>query len=220
MSEARGWPFLIGAGRRHEYRTLVAPGFLAEYGLLDRHAGRLPDGESRVVEIRPDLWIVYAAHTVHGTRDEHNRPLRVLAGFATEVPIDRLDPSDLATALDAGMPWYERYLADEERFGVVASEPFPLRSVPVAAPPAPPRRLIPLVLAGLAVVVVAVVALVIGLAGGDRTPACGPPSAEAASTAPPSAPPSAQATPPAPPSAEAASPAPPSAQAASLAACR
>jgi hypothetical protein len=147
--ETRGWPFLIGAGRRHEYRTLIAPGFLvaaSEYGILDRHAGRTADGETRVVRIRSGshpLWIAYATRTVTEAdvpdpRDEHGRPLQVLAGFVCEAPVERPDPADLAIARDTGMSVYRHYLDDEDRFGVLSSEPFALRST--MRPAAPPDR--------------------------------------------------------------------------------
>ena len=145
MTEAQGWPFLIGAGRRHEYRTLLAPAFLVtaqQYGILDRHATRTPPGESRVVQLGPGLWMAYATHALTDTRDEHNRPLQLLAGFVCSAPIDRLDPADLATALNAGAALYRRYLTTEDNFEVAPSEPFPLRSAPLGSAPlrSTPRR--------------------------------------------------------------------------------
>src|SRR5688572_28101249 len=152
MTDARGWPFLIGAGRRHEYRTLIAPDFLiaaGEPGILDRHAGELPDGETRVVPIRAargPLWMAYTPYTVTAAdvadpRDEHGRPLQLLSGFVCAAPIDRVDPGDLAVTLDAGIAAYRRYLADEDQFGLLPSAAFPLRSVlrPAAAPAPAPR---------------------------------------------------------------------------------
>ena len=138
--EAHGWPFLIGAGRRHEYRTLVAPDFLVEaaaYGALDRYVGRTADGEIGAVEIRwadRPFWAVYRTETVTEAdvpdpRDEHGRPLQVLAGFVCPGRVPAPDTADLAVARDAGMAVYRRYLDAEDRFGVVASTPFPLRSV-------------------------------------------------------------------------------------------
>jgi hypothetical protein len=202
MNDAQGWPFLIGAGHRHEYRTLIAPAFLiaaAEYGILDRHAGRTPDGETRVVQIRSTghpLWMAYATHTVTAAdvpdpRDEHGRPLQVLAGFVCDTPIERPDPGDLAVVLDTGLAVYRRYLEDEDRFGVLASEAFPLRSVlrPAAAPAAAlaprlrpggmSRRTVTMLGLAAALVAAAVTTLLVTLSGGAPQPVCTPPPAAA-----------------------------------------
>jgi len=195
MTEARGWPFLIGAGRRHEYRTLIAPAFLvaaAEYGILDRHAGELPDGEVSVVRLRAGggpLWMAYGSYPVTAAdvpdpRDEHGRPLQVLAGFVCEAPIERPDPGDLAITRDTGIAVYRRYLADEDRFGVLASEPFPLRSAvrPVAPAPRTEKGGRTLILLVLAVALAAVVAaLLLALPGGEPRPACSTPPPAAGS---------------------------------------
>ena len=208
MSEARGWPFLIGAGRRHEYRTLIAPDFLveaSEYGILDRHAGRTADGETRVVQIRTDerpLWMAYATWPVTeadvpNARDEHGRRLQVLAGFVCGAPIHHPDPADLAVAHDTGMPVYRHYLADEDGFGVLSSQPYPLRSIlrpavttrrpPQARPGALTRRNIS-VLSLAALVLAAVVAvLVVTFSGGgdqDTDPPCSTPTAAIAEPTP------------------------------------
>jgi hypothetical protein len=188
MTEARGWPFLIGAGRRHEYRTLIAPAFLvdaAEHGVLDRHAGEVPDGEVRVVRVRPELWMAYTAYTVTAAdvpdpRDEHGRPLRILAGFVCAAPIERPDPGDLAVALDNAIAVYRRYLQDEDRFWVLASEAFPLRSGLRSAPRTPAggtsrRTLTLLVLAAVVLAAVVVAALLLTLPGGEPDPACSAP---------------------------------------------
>jgi hypothetical protein len=196
MSSARGWPFFIGAGRRYEYRTLIAPRFLveaAEYGILDRHAGRTADGEIRVARVRSGnspLWMAYSTRTVTeadvpGARDEHGRPLQVLAGFVCDTPIEQPDPADLAVAHDTGMAVYRRYLADEDRFGVLGSEPYPLRSVlrpavttsprPAATPSGPPqappgalgRRSVQILSLAALVLAAVVAVLVVTLSGGD-----------------------------------------------------
>jgi hypothetical protein len=208
MSEARGWPFLIGAGRRHEYRTLIAPDFLveaSEYGILDRHARRTADGETRVVQIRTDdrpLWMAYATWTVTeadvpDARDEHGRPLQVLAGFVCDAPIHQPDPDDLAIAHDTGMAVYRRYLADEDRFGVLASEPYPLRSilrpaVTTRRPPQAPagaltrRNISILSLAALVLAAVVAVLVVTRSGGGDQNidPTCSAPTAAIATAEP------------------------------------
>jgi hypothetical protein len=202
MNDAQGWPFLIGAGRRHEYRTLIAPAFLvaaSEYGILDRYASRTPEGETRVVQIRSTghpLWMAYVTHTVTAAdvpdpRDEHSRPLQVLTGFVCGAPIERPDPGDLAVALDTGMAVYRRYLQDEDRFGVLRSEAFPLRSVlrPAAAPAAAPvprprrpdisRRTLTVLGLAAALLAAAVTVLLVTLSGGSPQPACTPPPAAA-----------------------------------------
>jgi hypothetical protein len=206
--EAAGWPFLIGAGRRHEYRTLIAPDFLVEtarYGIIDRHAGQAPDDETRVVRIRTGdhpLWMAYAARTVTEAdvpdpRDEHGRPLRLLAGFVCDAEILEPDRGDLAVAHDTGLAVYRRYLADEDGFGVLASEPYPLRSIlgtttPPPPPPRPvrPRRRTAAILGAAAIVLAALLAaLAVSLSGGagpadDDTPACAPATAAAAAPTP------------------------------------
>jgi hypothetical protein len=204
---ARGWPFLIGAGRRHEYRTLIAPGFLvaaAEYGIIDRHARETAEGETRVVQIRSadrPLWMAYVTTTVteaevRNPRDEHNRPLQVLTGFVCAAPIERADPADLAAAYDTGMRVYRRYLDEEDRFEVLGSEAYPLRSDlrPAVVPPPAPRRPVrpaPMsrrnlsIVGALAVVVVAVItALAVAMFGGSGDPVCVETTAPAAEEIP------------------------------------
>ena len=180
-----GWPFLIGAGRRHEYRTLLAPRFLVtanEYGLLDRHAGRLPEGETRVVQAGPGVWLAYRSYAVPDARDEHNRPLRVLAGFVSRSPIGEPDPADLAVGLDAAMPVYRRYLEAEDDFGVLPSDPFPLRGAAVPAERPVPSRAYRLIAMVAAVAVAALTVLVIVLTHGSADQPCTEPSATTATT--------------------------------------
>jgi hypothetical protein len=208
-SEARGWPFLIGAGRRHEYRTLIAPDFLveaAEYGIIDRYAAGTPGERTRVVPTRSGdhpLWMAYAARPVTEAdvpdpRNEHGRPLRVLAGFVCDAEVLRPDPADLAVAHDTGMAVYRRYRAAGARFGVLASEPYPLRSVLAAAPPPPPpprpvlpgRRRTAAILGAAALALAALVTvLLVSLSGGDgpgkdATPTCAPTAAAAVQPSP------------------------------------
>jgi hypothetical protein len=135
----QGWPFLIAAGRRRDYSTLLAPDFLVaalDYGVLDEAVRPGSDGS---VEVRTGggrrLTIVSATKSVR-VRDEHGRPLRMMYGFVCvdgSVPVPAAE--DLATALAAASPVYERFLADEDRLLVEPSAGFPLRSVVVRPPP-------------------------------------------------------------------------------------
>ena len=137
---ALGWPFLVAAGRRRDYSTLLAPDFLVstlDYGILDESVRPGVDGS---VEVRTRggrrLTIVSATRSV-GVRDEHGRPLRMMYGFvcvAGSVPVPAAE--DLAAALGVALPAYERFLADEDRVAVEPSAGFPLRSVVVGLAPA------------------------------------------------------------------------------------
>ena len=70
MGTPSGWPFLVAAGRRRDYRTLLAPEFLVadlDYGILDQAVRPTPEtGPATVVEVRTargrPLTIVYATH--------------------------------------------------------------------------------------------------------------------------------------------------------------
>jgi hypothetical protein len=137
---AQGWPFLIGAGRRRDYSTLMAPDFLVEaldYGVLDESVRPGSDGS---VEVRTAsgrrLTIVSATRPVKSVRDEHGRPLRLMYGFVCvdgSVPVPAAE--DLATAFSVAWPVYEEFLADEDRLAVEPSAGFPLRSVVVRLTP-------------------------------------------------------------------------------------
>jgi hypothetical protein len=83
-----------------------------------------------------------AAGTEGAVRDEHNRPLRLMYGFVTPLPLTGPpDPADLTAALAVALPEYQRFLADENRTGVTASAAFALRSpVSVAVGTAPVPR--------------------------------------------------------------------------------
>ncbi len=191
-----GWPFLVAAGRRRDYSTLLAPDFLIadlDYGILDEVVRPTSEaGPATVVEVRTRggrrLTIVYATHLLttadlparaSGVRDEHGRPLRLIYGFAaldTWIPAPAQD--DLDAARDAALAVYRRFLGDEERFAVVPSRPFPLRSAVramLAAPEPvsshPPRRALWLGGAALAAGL-AVAAAVSGF--GQHAPAIAP----------------------------------------------
>jgi hypothetical protein len=110
---ARGWPVLVGAGRRRDFSTLLAPDFLVagrEYGVLSETLRPFPDGDPpRLVQtpIADGHWlgVVYATYPLTSAdltepapgsnaaprsgepprplRDEHSRPLRLMYGFAS-----------------------------------------------------------------------------------------------------------------------------------------
>ncbi len=86
---------------------------------------------------------------VRATRDEHNRPLRLLLGFVSLRPrdLDEVD-ADLDAAQGVVLDAYRDFLEDEDGFAIVASAAQVLRSLPSptpgdpaaypAATPAPP----------------------------------------------------------------------------------
>jgi hypothetical protein len=163
-STALGWPFLVAAGRRRDYSTLLAPRFLVaelDYGILNKVAEPTTgEGPPAVIEVRTprgrDLTIVYATHLLTAAdlltasdpvaedkavvpvlppRDEHNRPLRLIYGFATpNVRISQPATTDLAFARAAALDVYRPFLENEEAITVIPSEPFPLQSVVTARP--------------------------------------------------------------------------------------
>jgi hypothetical protein len=191
-SRATGWPFLVASGRRRDYSTLMAPGFLVadlDYGILNEvvepSSGAQPPA---VIEVRTprgrDLSIVYATHLLTAAdlvpsltgvaaappRDEHNRPLRLIYGFASrDSRIAEPAEADLARARAAALEAYRPFLANEDALTVVPSDPFELDSVVTvrrsstvveAAPPGRTTvdsRRTATWLGGLAVVVCAVV---------------------------------------------------------------
>lgn len=138
----KGWPFLVARGRRHGYRPLLIPRFLAELddvGVLN-HLGRrspafrrLSSGtvasfvsETRLLR-RSDL---VAAQTVDASPaqsdlvlDEHGRPIELLYGLAFDAPyIDAVAQSDLHNAESDAIATHERFLVDEDGFEPVISE--------------------------------------------------------------------------------------------------
>jgi hypothetical protein len=190
---AQGWPFLIGAGRRRDYSTLLAPDFLVvrrEHGLLNEVVGPTPGNSSpRVTEATTPtgqrLGIAYATHLVTAAdvadpRDEHSRPLRLIYGFVC--PDGRIaEPAaaDLAAAHTAALDVYRRFLANEDRFTAVPSAAFPLQSTvtavavsdparprqPTGATPTPSRQAVWGWGAAIVAVVVATVLLIVNVGG-------------------------------------------------------
>ena len=207
-----GWPFLVAAGRRRDYSTLLAPRFLVaelDYGILNKVAEPTTgEGPPAVVEVRTprgrDMTIVYATHLLTAAdlhiddqaaaavlppRDEHNRPLRLIYGFASpNARISQPATTDLAFARQAALDVYRSFLENEEGITVVASEPFPLRSVATARPsssmvlssmlaPAPSQatggggsRRTGVVLTALLGVCAAVIGIVLAIGPGAGTP--------------------------------------------------
>jgi hypothetical protein len=174
-----GWPFLVAAGRRRDYRTLLAPEPLVavlDYGVLDevvRPSGPAPTVVDATTRAGRRISVVFATHlltpadlgppgsSAAGVRDEHGRPLRLIYGFVClDASVGEPAGADLAHARTTALETYRRFLADEDRLTVEASAPFPVRSGTVTrpvAPTAPVGRRAPTVLAGtVAVAVLAV----------------------------------------------------------------
>jgi hypothetical protein len=155
---ATGWPFLVAAGRRRDYTTLLAPRFLLadlDHGVLEQVVR--PDaepGRPTVVTVRTGrgrrLSVVSATHLLTAAdldgpdsdgadaHDEHGRPLRLIYGFTVpDVSTVDPDPADLRRALVQALPVYRSFLRDEEHATVVGSPAFRLRSA-VESPVPPP----------------------------------------------------------------------------------
>jgi hypothetical protein len=96
------------------------------------------------------MTVVYATHLLAeadlggsgtGVRDEHGRPLRLIYGFiCLDASVAGPDGADLGYARAAALETYRRFLADEDRLTVEASQPFPLRS---GTAPWPGARAVP-----------------------------------------------------------------------------
>jgi hypothetical protein len=148
MAPTEGWPFLVGAGRRHDYNVLLAPNFLvadATHGRLGDVVAPTPvDAPPHVIEAVTStgqrLGIAYATHLVSAAdvaqpRDEHGRPLRLMYGFVcTAGQIETPATTDLDAARAASLAIYRRYLEDEDRFTTATSTAFLLRSTITAWP--------------------------------------------------------------------------------------
>jgi hypothetical protein len=179
----QGYPFLVARGRRRGYRTILAPAFLTErrlHGVLADSANgeQMNSGHARRLELdRPDvgrLTLVYrteqvTAGEVDGGRgdglatDEHGRPLEILYGVVCCGRLrGRVEDADLGLARGEALASYRRFLAEEDGFGVAASDPIPLGGVSLApdVEPAPPddpsppsfvvRRMVAVAAVGLA----------------------------------------------------------------------
>ncbi|HEX3649926.1 MAG TPA: hypothetical protein VHV49_15980 [Pseudonocardiaceae bacterium] len=179
MDTAQGWPFLVARGRARGYSVLLAPDFLVarrDYGFLEEVAGPLPDGTPfRTTTIRRDhgdLGVVWSDYPTN-VRDEHSRPLRLLAGFACTGTISRPSELDLEAARAAAVATFERFLLDEDGFTVESAAPFPAHSAVTrsTAGASPPRRLtVPAVVLCAAVAVALLVLLLTSRRGGTPPP--------------------------------------------------
>jgi hypothetical protein len=148
MAPTKGWPFLVGAGRRRDYSVLLAPDFLladATHGRLGEIVTPTPvDAPPRLIEASTGtgqrLGIAYATHLVSHAdvprpRDEHGRPLRLMYGFVCPAgQIDTPATADLDAARAASLATYRRYLANEDPFTTAASTAFLLHSTITAWP--------------------------------------------------------------------------------------
>jgi hypothetical protein len=154
-----GWPFLVAAGRRRDYSTLLAPDFLLadlDHGILDEVVRPTSEkGPAMVIDVRTRgghrLTVVYATHLLTaadiaapGTvpdaptaepRDEYSRPLRLVYGFVSpDTWIAEPADADLDLARDTALDVYRRFLDDEDTVTVIPAHPFPLRSRVVSRP--------------------------------------------------------------------------------------
>jgi hypothetical protein len=155
---AQGWPFLVARGKRRGYRTILAPSFLTE-NRLQGVLSESTDGDhadAREVHVdRPEvgpMTLVYRTEQVsaaelngHGSAtDEHGRPLEILYGVVCRGRLRAcVDAADLRAARAAALASYRRFLAEEDRFVVDASEPFALSAAPEReriSPKPPPRE--------------------------------------------------------------------------------
>lgn len=146
-----GWAFAIGGGRHLDYRVIAAPDFLVrsgEYGVLDRVPPTKAAQRPQVIETTTSrgqhLTLACSTQVITaqdiadpqhpgtenaGVRDEQNRPLRLIYGFATQgTRTVNVDPSDMDAARAAALRAYRSFLANEEGFHVVSSTAFRLQS--------------------------------------------------------------------------------------------
>lgn len=187
MAQDLCWPFLIGAGRRQDYRILLAPDFLVDrldYGVLDEVAQPGPD-RSIVVTTRGGrrLGIAYTTQ-LSEEADEYGRRLRLIFGvICPDARIAEVASSDLETAHAAALATYRRFLADEEgftvmpapAFGMTASVVQPLAAAARAPTPTPARWRWGLVaVAGVVLAVILLMVLRPTGSGDEPNPTCSP----------------------------------------------
>lgn len=156
---ATGWPFLVAAGRRRDYSTLLAPDFLVadlDYGVLDEVVRPSDErGPATVVQARTragrHLTVAYATHLLTAAdiglqadpTDEHGRPLRLIYGFVCAAGrVATPAEADLRTAREVALAVYRRFLADEDDITITPGSAFALKTPMVIRPqPEPqPRR--------------------------------------------------------------------------------
>jgi len=159
--------------------------------------------QSTVIDARTrggrQLTIVYATHLLTAAdlvdpatatgelipepRDEHNRPLRLIYGFASpNTWISEPAEADLSAARETALTTYRRFLTDEERVSVVSSHQYPLRSRTIDPPtpvPVPQEGTVgpgrPARLAGAAVVVAGLAVIAVAISVWPRSPVPVPP---------------------------------------------
>lgn len=188
MDTAQGWPFLIARGRSRGYSVLLAPDFLVargDYGFLEDVAGPLPHGTPfRATTVRRehgDVGVVWSDYPTN-LRDEHSRPLRLLAGFTCTGTISRPSELDLDAARTVALRTFERFLRDEHGFTTESAAPFAAHSAVLpAARNRLPRRLAPVAVLSSVLVALAVVLLLVLISrpGGPPTrtvPPCATPT--------------------------------------------
>lgn len=149
-----GWPFLVGAGRRRDYTTVLAPDFLINGGehavLAATVVPTADDAPPRVLRVatpsgRP-LALAYVTRLVtvadvawpgapggpdpaRPLRDDYGRLLRVMVGFVCpDSDLAGVVPDDIERALGPALATYRRFLDNEEGFRVQPSSAFALRS--------------------------------------------------------------------------------------------
>lgn len=194
MAPARGWPFLVGAGRHRDYSVLQAPDFLvaeATHGQLgDLATPTPPDGEPRVLETTTRtghrLAIVYTTHLVTTAdvprpRDEHSRPVKFMYGFVCpDGRIETAASADLDAAFATALGTYRRFLADEDHFTTATSTAYllhstiatwPARDIRTRADTRRPRRRDMLAWSAAAAAVCALLTAVLLTAGRGNEPA-------------------------------------------------
>lgn len=147
-----GWPFLVARGRRHGYRPLLVPGFLAECGDLSvlNHVGTRSPAH-RQLATGAVASFVFGTHLLRRSDldgpaaasgesdsgavasgddlvlDHHGRPLELLYGLAFDAPsVSAVAEPDLRAAGNDAIATHQRFLADEDSFEPVISEQRPV----------------------------------------------------------------------------------------------
>jgi len=156
---AVGASFLVGRTLTKGYRTLLAPGFLADVGVLSRFVVPGRDGlQTTTVDGRPLTLVSHTQQLGPSDVDEHGRPVVLVYGFVSTTPLDEVAPADLDQARAEALAAYRRARARDDTTHE-SSVPFALSSIPtpvVPSQPEPRRRF------GLVAVVVAALALAAG----------------------------------------------------------
>ncbi|MBL7258697.1 hypothetical protein [Paractinoplanes lichenicola] len=159
MAAGGAWPFLIGAGRVRDYRVLVAPDFLPDYGRLKDVVRPGPDGEvqSATLDTRTGRVSVTYRTRIAAVTDGQGRSIQLFYGYVFRSPEPGpVSEADFDRAAALVLPVFDTFLDDEQSFTVRSSPPTMLTDPP--ADPAPPgRRRGLIVTAGLVLAVAAMV---------------------------------------------------------------